>query len=159
MTNNLVYVGYITGIFGINGEVKCTFESNHLNEIININNYLYINNKKYTINSIKKNNNHYILGFDEIKSINDVDELLKKEIFIDRNDFKDIDYFTFELLNLKIIDEDQKEVGTVDEVLYNKNNLLIKTDNMLIPLVDKYINLIDVKNGLISAKNIKELRL
>ena len=108
MTNNLVYVGYITGIFGINGEVKCTFESNHLNEIINIDNFLYINNKKYTINSIKKNNNHYILGFDEIKSINDVDELLKKEIFIDRNDFKDIDYFTFELLNLKIIDEDQK---------------------------------------------------
>ena len=154
-----VYVGYVTGIFGIHGEVKCSFESNHLKDIIQNNNYLYIDNNKYTINSIKNNNNHYIIGFKEIDDISLVDPLIKKEIYIDREDYPNVDYFTFELFNLKIVDENQKEVGIVNEVLYNKNNLLIKTGNMLIPLVDKYITNIDIKNGVISVKDIKELRL
>ena len=159
MTNNLVYVGYVTGVFGIKGEVKCSFESNHLKDILKENNCLYINDTRYTINSVKINNNHYIIGFSEIEDISLVDSLLKQEIFINRNDFPSIDYFTFELFGLKIIDENKKTIGTVEEVLYNKNNLLIKTDNMIIPIVDKYVENINVKDGLVSVKNVEELRI
>ena len=159
MTDNLVYVGYVTGIFGIHGEVKCNLDTNHIKDILVINNKLYINNQVYTINSIKNNNNHYIIGFKEISDISLVDSLLKKDIYIKRDDYPNVDYFTSELLNLKIIDEDNKTIGIVKEVLYNKNNLLIKTDDMIIPIVDKYINKIDVKKGFISVKDIKELIL
>ena len=158
MINNLVYVGYVTGVFGIKGEIKCNFETNHLKDILIINNYLYINNDKYTISSIKNNNNHYIVGLKEIDDISKVDDLLRKKIYINRSDYTNIDYFTFELFNLNIIDN-EKKVGIIEEVLYNKNNLLIKTGNMLIPLVDKYVKEINVEKGFISVKDIEELRL
>ena len=159
MTDNYVYVGYVTGVFGIHGEVRCVFESNHIDSFLKINKYLYINNKKYTINSIKKINSLFILGFNEIYDITRVDAILKHDIFIDRLDYPEIDYFTSELINLKIIDENNKIVGSVKEVLYNKNNLLIKDDNLIIPIVDKYVKSIDVKKGSINVCDIEELRL
>ena len=43
----LLYIGNITGPFGIKGEVKVLSETNHKNEIFKVGNNLYIDNKKY----------------------------------------------------------------------------------------------------------------
>ena len=43
----LLYIGYITGPFGLKGEVKILSETNHKNDIFKVGNSLYIDNKKY----------------------------------------------------------------------------------------------------------------
>ncbi len=159
MTNKMVFVGYITGVFGIKGEVKCSLQTNHLEDILQLGHYLYINDAQYTINSIKKNNNHYILGFKEISDISQVDNILKKELFINRDEYINIDYFTSELFNLEIIDESNKKVGTIKEVLYNKNNLFVKDGQLIIPVIDKYVKKIDINKGVLIVSDVGELRL
>ena len=41
----LLYIGYITGPFGLKGEVKILSETNHKNDIFKVGNSLYIDNK------------------------------------------------------------------------------------------------------------------
>ena len=40
----LLYIGYITGPFGLKGEVKILSETNHKNDIFKVGNSLYIDN-------------------------------------------------------------------------------------------------------------------
>ena len=65
----LLYIGYITGPFGLKGEVKILSETNHKNDIFKVGNSLYIDNKKYIIESVKQNPNCEVikfLGIDDI---------------------------------------------------------------------------------------------
>ena len=68
----LLYIGYITGPFGLKGEVKILSETNHKNDIFKVGNSLYIDNKKYIIESVKQNPNCEVikfLGIDDIECI------------------------------------------------------------------------------------------
>ena len=65
----LLYIGNITGPFGIKGEVKVLSETNHKNEIFKVGNNLYIDNKKYIIESVKQNPKCEIIKFLIMKMI------------------------------------------------------------------------------------------
>ena len=77
----LLYIGYITGPFGLKGEVKILSETNHKNDIFKVGNSLYIDNKKYIIESVKQNPNCEVIKFLGIDDISLTDEILKKEVY------------------------------------------------------------------------------
>jgi 16S rRNA processing protein RimM len=155
---NKIYIGKITGIFGIHGEIKCQIETNHQEEVIKIGSNIYIENNKYIISSIKYHQKTIILGLKAYDSIEKIEPLIKKEIYINRDEYPNIDYFVDELFNLDILDEKEKKIGIVKEVLYNKNNLLIKDGSLIIPVINKFIIEINVKKGYIKTCDTKELR-
>ena len=156
----MINVGFISGPFGIKGEIKVISNVNHLDKIFKIGNSLYINNQKYIIKNSHIHKNNYLLLFNELDNINKLDNILKKDIYIKREDINlnNNEYLNIELINCKVIDN--KEIGIVKEVLFNKKDLFIKlNNNIIIPLVDKYLVKVDINNKIIYVKNSNELKI
>lgn len=152
----LVFIGYITGPFGLNGEVKIVSETNYKNEIFKVGNNLYIDGSPYKIISTKKNNKYEIIGFENINSIEKTNFILKKEVYVNKNEINISSYLIGELPLASVYDN-KVLLGKVSEVLYNKNCTYIKVNNLIIPLIDNFIEKIDVDNGAIYVKNIGDL--
>jgi len=156
---DLVYIGFITGPFGLKGQLKVSSDSNHLDKIFKIGNKVYIENNEYVIKDYHLHKGHLITleNYDDINKIND---LLKKEIYVSRSslNLKDDEYLYIDLLGCKIIDNN-KEIGIVDDLLYNKNIIFIKSDNLIIPIIDKYFESVDTREKIIYVKSSEELIL
>ena len=93
----LLYIGNITGPFGIKGEVKVLSETNHKNEIFKVGNNLYIDNKKYIIESVKQNPKCEIIKFLGGDDISQTDDILNKEVYVNKNELSIIDSIRFML--------------------------------------------------------------
>ena len=141
----LLYIGYITGPFGLKGEVKILSETNHKNDIFKVGNSLYIDNKKYIIESVKQNPNCEVLKFLGIDDISLSDEILKKEVYINRNE-----------MNMDVYDND-KLIGKVKEILLNKKYNYIKVHDIIIPITNNFIEKMDFENNIIYVKNMGDL--
>lgn len=157
---DLLYLGYISGVFGLKGEVKLITDETHLDKILKPGNHLYIDNKEYTLVNYHYHNNHHLVTFDGFEDINKVDELLKKDVFFKKSEIslKDNEYLYIELIGFDIIDDNQK-IGVVEEILFNKKCTFIKSGNLIIPLIDKYFEKVDLANKKIIVNNSKELML
>ena len=155
----MINVGYISGPFGIKGEVKVISNVNHLEKIFKIGNTLYIENEKYIIKKSHLHKNNYLLLFTDLDNINKLDKILKKNIYIKREEIQlnENEYLNFELLGFNVFDD--VEIGVVKEVLFNKKDTFIKLDSMIIPLVSKYLVKIDINNKKIYVKNSCELKI
>lgn len=151
----LLYVGNITGPFGLKGEVKVLSETNHKNEIFKVGNYLYIDEKKYLITSVKQNSKCEIIKFEGIDDISLTDEILKKEVYVNRNDLN-VDYLTIELINMDVYDKDGC-IGKVKEILLSKKYNYLKVCDIIVPIIDNFIEKIDFENNVIYLKNIGDL--
>lgn len=157
---NKIYVGYITGPFGLKGEVKIKSDINHTDMIFKSGNKLYIDDETYIINTVRYHKDNYLILFNDLDDISKVENLFKKDVYINRDEFNlsDDDYFISELYNLEIY-ESNVLIGKVEDILLNKKNIYIKSNDLIIPLIDKYIEKIDVKSGKICVKVVGELRL
>ena len=155
---DLVYVGFITGPFGLKGELKISSDSNHLDKMLKAGNELFIDGQRYILKKYHLHKGHLITleGYEDINLIND---LLKKEVYIARDsiNLKENEFLYVDLLGCKIVDEN--EIGIVEDILYNKNNIFIKSGNLIIPIIDKYFEKFDTKEKIIYVKNSKELML
>lgn len=151
----LLYVGNITGPFGLKGEVKVLSETNHKNKIFKVGNYLYIDEKKYLITSVKQNPKCEIIKFEGIDDISLTDEILKKEVYVNRDDLN-VDYLTIELINMDVYDKDRC-IGKVKEILLSKKYNYIKVCDIIVPIIDNFIEKIDFENNVIYLKNIGDL--
>ena len=157
--NDLVYVGYLSSPFGLKGEVKVLSDSNHLDKIFKVGNKFYIDNKEYEIIKYHFHKNH-LVTFKNLEDINKLDEILKKDVYISRSslNLNDDEFLYIDLIGMKII-EDNKEIGVVEDLLYNKNTIFIKCGSLIIPLIEKYLEKVDTKGKMIYVKNSKELVL
>ena len=151
----LLYVGNVTGPFGLKGEVKVLSETNHKNEIFKVGNYLYIDEKKYLITSVKQNPKCEIIKFEGIDDISLTDEILKKEVYVNRDDLN-VDYLTIELINMDVYDKDRC-IGKVKEILLSKKYNYLKVCDIIVPIIDNFIEKIDFENNVIYLKNIGDL--
>lgn len=158
--DNLLYIGFISGCFGLKGELKVISDSNHLDKVFKINNYLYIDNNKYKIINYHMHKNYHLITFEGYDDINKCDNFIKKDVYVNKNDLnlKNDEYLYIELIGFKIVDEGEK-IGVVDEILLNKNTTFIKSGNLIIPLNAIYFDRVDTSNQTIYVKNSKELCL
>ncbi|MBE6156064.1 MAG: 16S rRNA processing protein RimM [Firmicutes bacterium] len=157
--NDLVYIGFITGPFGLKGELKLSSDSNHLDKIFREGNKFYIDNQEYVLKKYHFHKTHLVTfaGYDDINKIND---FLKKEVYISKKDLhlQPGEYLYVELLGCKIIDSG-KELGIVEDLLCSKNGIFIKCGNLIIPLIDKYLEKVDTSAKIIYVKGSGELIL
>lgn len=151
----LLYIGYITGPFGLKGEVKILSETNHKNDIFKMGNSLYIDNKKYIIENVKQNPKCEIIKFQDINGISQTDEILKKEVYVNKDEIN-VDYLLIELMNMDVYEND-KSIGKVKEILLNKKYNYLKVHDIIIPITDNFIEKMDFENNIIYVKNIGDL--
>ena len=106
--------------------------------------------------ALKKNNKYEIIGFENINSIEKTNFILKKEVYVNKNEINISSYLIGELPLASVYDN-KVLLGKVSEVLYNKNCTYIKVNNLIIPLIDNFIEKIDINKSAIYVKNIGDL--
>lgn len=158
--DKLISIGFITGPFGLKGELKIISDENHLDKIFKIGNALYIDNNKYIIKTYRLQKNHHLVSFDGFEDINKIENLIKKNVYINKEDLslENNEYLYIELYDLDIIDNNEI-IGKVEEILFNKTTTFIKSGNLIIPMIPKYFDKVDLKNKKVYVKDTKELIL
>ena len=158
--NNKLYIGMVNGAFGIKGEVKIFTQSNLKEKIFSVGKKLIIDDKEYEIEKFREHKDNILVTFKDYDDINKIDELIHKEVFIERKelDLNDNEYLYIELLDLDII-ENNISIGKVEELLLNKKTIFIKNGSLIIPICDKYIENVDIKEKKVYVKDIGELRI
>lgn len=168
-TDNLLLVGYITGAFGIRGQVKLkaiTDYPDHLEQEIHT---LYIRRTEripsrkaspeaveYSLVQAKQQKpGVMILTLSGVTSREQADDLRHSEVFIDAQEavpLEENEYFIHELYGLRVETTDGDEIGSVRDVLETgANDVLVigrqEKSEVLIPMIHDVVQDVDVSGG------------
>lgn len=161
-------VGIITSTHGIKGEVKVFPTTDdpkrfkRLKEVI-----LETGKERRTleVESVKFFKQVVILKFKGIDSLNDVEVFRKAELFVERAHAvrlsKD-EYFIADLEGLKVIDENDIEIGVLKEVMETGANDVYVIDlndgrELLLPAIKQCVLQVDVEEGFIKIHILEGL--
>lgn len=152
---NLANIGYISKTHGLKGHcilrIKDNFfidESRTKAIFINING----SSAPYFIEELTWNNSAYILKLETVDSVEAAKKLVGKSCSVDEALIEADE--SNELVGYMVIDHTYGELGPVEEVIDNKNSVLLrvtyKHKEVLLPYVDELVSNIDDKAKTIS---------
>ncbi|QTA37745.1 16S rRNA processing protein RimM [Thermosipho ferrireducens] len=159
-----IAVGIIGKTHGLNGELKLHPFTNVLEIIENLKEVVLYNEKQKKffvakITSIRKANKFYLIKLEGINNIENAKALSGSKIYIDEKELPEIkenEYYFYEIIGCKVFDENEKEVGIVEEILQTGSNdvFVVKNEKeeILIPVTEEYVKSIDKKEKLIKIK-------
>ena len=145
-----IKIGLINNTHAIKGDIKLKLFPNNI-EKFNFNE-LKIGDEIHIIQFIKNFKNGYLLHLKGKDNINDVLELVNKEVFI-RDDFNDNEFFYYELIGSKVVDN-KKEIGTIKNYFIQGNFYTIELNesDLTIPLISKFVLSYSKKNKILKVK-------
>ena len=153
-----IYVGKIVGTHGIKGELKVLSDFERKDLVFNVNQVIYINNKKHLISSHRVHQNKNLITIDSLQNINDVLKYIDKDVYVKRSDLHLVSYLMIDLIGFEVIDGDL--LGMVKSILKTKNGYLLEVfgeKKFYIPFVPYYIKNVDIDNGKVFVTKAKEL--
>ncbi|MBR3229477.1 MAG: 16S rRNA processing protein RimM [Bacilli bacterium] len=152
----MLYIGDLVNTHGIKGEVKVISNFKYKEEVFKKDNIIYINDKKYIINTYRKHQKYDLLTLTGYENINDVINLKGNKIYINREDYTFSGILNEDLYGKKVYDK-EKYIGNLKEIINNKKQelLVIEKENKtyLVPYVDEFVKEIneDIKLDLIKG--------
>lgn len=163
---NYVYIGKIVNTHGIKGELRIISDFDKKELIFKPNFKIYIGKEKIeeTIRTYRHHKNFEMITLENFDNINEVLLYLKQNVYINRDDLhlNEKDYLLSDLIGCVII-ENEKTFGKVEEVVYNKANILLKVINQekhfYIPNNKEYIKEVNIEKKQIITQNIQGLIL
>ena len=110
--------------------------------------------------SVKHVNKYIVLGFEEIKSIEELTPLLKKNIYAKKDDLDGYDnYYTIdELLNFEVIDDSGRYIGILKDIIKTGSNDVLVVEGqreIMIPYVPEFVLDISTQEKKIKVHLIK----
>lgn len=146
-----IYIGKIVSTHGIKGELKIISDFPYKEKVFIQGNTLIIDEKEYKINTYRHHKIYEMVTLDNYKNINEVEFLLRKKVYIDKDNLKlnQDEILDEELITYKV-DSNLGE-AEITEIFYasEKNKILrinIKNKEVLIPMNSPYIKKIDKKS-------------
>ena len=152
----MLYIGTLVNTHGIKGEVKIISNFKYKEEVFKKDNTIYINDKKYTINTYRKHQKYDLITLKGYDNINDVLDLKGNKIYINKEEYTFSGILNEDLYGKKVYDKD-KYIGTLKEIVDNKKQELLVIENngktFLVPYVDEFVKEIneDIKLDLIKG--------
>lgn len=158
---DLVYIGKLVNTHGLKGEVKIISDFEYKSDVFNIDNSIYIKEKKYIIKSYRKHKNYDMVILDGIDNIDLALNLKGENVYINRSDYKFDGYLNVDLIGLEVYDNNTYKGKVIDIEKGSKYDLLIidGIKKHLVPNISEFIKEIDLKNNKIYIKYIKGLDL
>lgn len=162
--SDFISFGKIVKPHGIKGELKLFLyneDSNILKDKINI--WIEIDDclTSFELLSIR-GDKFKIVKLENINSRDNAKLFSKKEFFISRNDFPDIEsdnFYINDIINFRVLDNN-KDLGYVYDVFSlpggNVMGINYNGKEILVPLVEKYIQFFDFDKKRVGLKNIEE---
>ena len=149
-----VYVGKIVSTHGIKGEVKILSDFEYKDKVFKVGKNLIVDDEIYEIKSYRHHKNFEMVTLNDYKDINEVLFLMKKKVFIDKEELVllDDEVLDEELVTYKVITSDG-QVGTLKEIFFaSPGNKIMRV------LLDKEI-LVPFKSPMIKEINKKEKKV
>ena len=160
-------VGVITAVHGLRGEVKVfpTTDSRHRYDTLS--ECLLWDGTGYTPLTIDRHRyfkQMVIVHFKGFDRVEDVEGLVKKELYVDRehaDPLEEGEYYIADLIGLKVICDDGQELGKITDVLQTGANDVYVVDNgakeVLIPVIKDCILETDPEKGFVRVHLLKGL--
>lgn len=159
MNQKFFKVGSITTTHGLKGEVKVYPTTDDPKRFKRLKQVLLEEKsgfKTLNIKSVKFFKNLVILSFDEFEDINQVESLKGKSLFVDRDNALKLqknEYYVADLIGMKVIDENDNELGSLKDVLITGANDVYAVEmndgkELLIPAIKECILHVDTENEL-----------
>lgn len=142
----MLYIGKLVNTHGVKGEVKIISNFKYKEVIFKKGNNIYINEKKYTINTYRHHKNYEMITIDGINDINEAIPLKGNSIFVNKEEYVFPGILNEDLYGKKVYDKD-KYIGILESIEKNVNQELFVIKNndkkYLIPYVDEFVREID----------------
>ena len=166
---DLLQVGVITSTHGIRGEVKVFPTTDDPNRFRKLKQVILDTGKEQLdmeIASVKFFKNQVIVKFKGIDDINDVEKYRKAGLYVTRENAVPLgenEYFIADLIGLKVISDDEEELGVIDDVLQTGANdvYIVKkeqTPDLLIPAIKDCIKNVNIEEGTMIVHLLPGLR-
>ena len=158
MKQAFIEAGRITSTHGVHGEVKIEV---WLDTPEDLKHYrrIFIDGQERKLLSVRQQNRFVIVKLHQIDDINAAQPLKGKTVYIAREDapLPPGGYFLQDLLDAKVVLEDESPVGVLTEILERPaNNVYVVTDpdgkEILIPVVPDFIIRADAENGIVTVR-------
>lgn len=144
-------VGIILKPHGVRGAVKVGPLTDDVARFKDLK-QVFIDLKKYTVQSTQFNNGEVILSFEELKDRNEAELLRNKKVEIEKADAVKLEegrYFIVDIIGCEVFVGDES-IGKVDDVLQNgaADVYVIKSEKSecMVPALKKLLLLVDVEN-------------
>ncbi len=154
---DLFQVGIITNTHGIAGEVKVfptTDDPKRFKKLKEVILEPEKENRILHITGVKFVKNLVVLKFQEFASINDVQRLREKKLYVTRENavkLKKNEYFIADLIGLKVQSTDGRDLGTLTDVITTGANdvYVLQGDGreLLVPAIRECIREVDLEAG------------
>ena len=160
MAGNLYTVGKIVNTHGIRGELKIISRTDFPEERFSKGSSLVIQlpdrlgTVPVTVESSRLHKNMYILKFDGLDSINDVEKykgLLLKVREEDLIELPEDEYYYHEIIGCRVVTDEGEELGTITEILAPGANDVWVVERpagkpVLLPVIEDVVQDVDVEN-------------
>ena len=154
---DLFQVGIITSTHGVKGEVKVYPTTDDVKRFKKLKDIILDTGKEHValeLESVKFFKQMVILKFKGIDSLNDVEKFRQKSLYVTRANavhLRKDEYFIADLIGLKVIDEENKELGTLEDVMVTGANdvyviSLLNGKELLLPAIKQCILNVDMEN-------------
>ena len=156
--DELLQVGIITSTHGVRGEVKVYPTTDDVKRFKRLKEAILDTGKEQLvleIEGVKFFKNMVILKFKGIDTLNDVEKYRQKSLYVTRANavrLRKDEYFIADLIGLKIYDEEDKELGTLEDVMSTGANdvyviKLLDGRELLLPAIKECILKVEVEEG------------
>lgn len=165
---DLLQVGIISSTHGVRGEVKVFPTTDDVNRFNKLKEIILDTGKEHItleIQGVKFFKKFAILKFKDIDSINDIEKYKGKSLFVTRQNaikLKKDEYFITDLIGLKVVDEEDKALGTLKDVLETGANdvYIIEMQNgreLLLPAIKQCVLQVDMDSRIMKVHILEGL--
>ncbi len=159
---DLFQIGIITSTHGVRGEVKVYPTTDDVRRFKRLKEVILDTGREklvLEVEGVKFFKQMVILKFKGIDTLNDVEKYRQKSLYVTRVNAvrlsKD-EYFIADLINLKVFDEENKELGVLEDVMSTGANdvyviKLLDGRELLLPAIKQCILNVDIKNNSIQV--------
>lgn len=155
---DIFQVGIITSTHGVKGEVKVYPTTDDPGRFKKLKKVILDTGREkldLEVESVKFFKQLVILKFKGYDSINDIEKYKQKSLYVTRDNAVKLqkdEYFVADLIGLRIFDEDDKEIGVLEDCMVTGANdvYVIKLNDgreLLLPAIKECVLSVDIKEG------------
>lgn len=156
--DELLQVGIITSTHGVRGEVKVYPTTDDVKRFKKLKDIILDTGKEkmpLEIEGVKFFKQMVILKFKGLDNMNDVEKFRQKSLYVTRANavrLRKDEYFIADLIGIKVYDEEDKELGVLEDVMVTGANdvyVIKMTDGreLLLPAIKQCVLEVDVLEG------------
>ena len=164
----ILQVGVITSTHGVRGEVKVFPTTDDVKRFKRLKEVILDTGKEQMtleLEGVKFFKQFAILKFKGFDNINDIEKYKGKSLFVTRENavkLKKDEYFIADLIGLKVLDEEEKKIGELKDVIETGANdvyVITMTDGreLLLPAIKQCVLSVDIEGGTIKVHILEGL--